>query len=138
MLWDGPLGHRAPFFLQALALSSDSLLLTTTGQIVNLLANDVNHFDEVVEIKLEQFHPSRLEFDFFFSFSSVDYPGAALSVGGTSSSIGDHHSPLVRSWSVLSGRFGSYYLPASYTDLFWKAFWFVQVSHDKKSLPALV
>lgn len=32
---------------QALALSGESMGLTTTGQIVNLLANDATQFDEV-------------------------------------------------------------------------------------------
>lgn len=67
-----------------------------------------------------------------YIFLFVDHPGTALSVVGTASSIGDHCPPLVRSWSVLSSRFGSYRHHVAFTDLVWKAFWYLQVSDGKK------
>lgn len=110
-------------------LSSESMVLATTGHIVNLLANDVNHFDEVlVEIGptplTHHFHTSRLAFTFIFILILIllfflDYPGAALSVGGTCPSLGHHYSALVRSRSVLSSRFGSYCPHPALTDLVW-------------------
>lgn len=42
-------------FTKALCLNSRAFAQTTTGQIVNLLSNDVNRFDEVIV-----WHGSRL------------------------------------------------------------------------------
>lgn len=42
-------------FMKALCLNSRAFAQTTTGQIVNLLSNDVNRFDEVIV-----WHGSRL------------------------------------------------------------------------------